>query len=157
MGLAANWYPTAGTDNVTNNDNVRSGMTLVPFNQDLNRFMLTVKNATASKYRVAWGDQSKVFTGEQLSGGINLAAEFVLNPFSARFALIDGAVSAKQDFETRQIKTLFRVPGDKASMEQIKAQTDKVFADTEREHAALVAVVRAAYAPVTDTLKITPE
>ena len=157
MGLAANWYPTAGTDNITNNDNIRSGMTLVPFNQDLNRFTLTVKNATAAKYRVTWGDQSKVFSAEQLSGGINLAAEFVLNPFSARFALIDGAVSAKQDFETRQIKTLFRVPGDKVPMEEIKAQTDKVFADTEREHAALVAVVRAAYAPVTYTIKITPE
>ena len=104
MGLAANWYPTSGFDNITNNDNLRSGMTLVPFNQDLNRFMLTVTNATAELYRVNWGDQSKTFTGAQLTAGVNLAAEFVLNPFSTRFALIDAAVSAKQDFETRQVK-----------------------------------------------------
>ena len=156
LGLAANWYPTAGFDNITNNDNLRSGMTLVPFNQDLNRFTLTVTNATADKYLVSWGDQSKPFTRDQLSNGINLAAEFVLNPFSTRFALIDAAVSAKQDFETRQVKVLFRPPGDKVTMAQITAQTEKVLADTEKEHAALEAVVRAAYAPVTYTIKITP-
>lgn len=156
LGLAANWYPTAGYDNITNNDNLRSGMTLVPFNQDLNRFMLTVTNATAGQYRVTWGDQSKTFTGAQLTAGVNLAAEFVLNPFSTRFALIDAAVSAKQDFETRQVKVLFRGPGDKPTMEQIAAHTDQVLADTERQHAALEAVIRTAYAPVTYTLKITP-
>jgi hypothetical protein len=156
MGLAANWYPTSGFDNITNNDSLRSGMTLVPFNQDLNRFMLTVTNATAEQYRVDWGDQSKTFTGAQLTAGVNLAAEFLLNPFSTRFALIDAAVSAKQDFETRQIKVLFRGPGEKPTMEQISEQTDQVLADTERQHAALEAVIRTAYAPVTYTLKINP-
>jgi lysophospholipase L1-like esterase len=157
LGLAANWYPTIGFDNITNNDSIRSGMTLVPFNQDLNRFMLTVLNATAEKYRVTWGDQSKVFTAEELSHGVNLAAEFGLNPFSTRFALIDAAVSAKQDFETRQVKTLFRGTVDNPSMAQINAQTERVLADTEREHAALENVVRTAYAPVTYTIKVTPE
>jgi len=156
LGLADNWYPTAGFDNVTNNDNLRSGMTLVPFNQDLNRFLLTVSHATAAQYRVSWGDQSRTFTRDQLTNGINLAAEFALNPFSTRFALIDAAVAAKQDFETRQVKVLFRPPGDKATMAQISAQTEKVLADTEKEHAALEAVVRSAYAPVTYTIKITP-
>jgi hypothetical protein len=157
LGLAANWYPTAGFDNITNNDSLRSGMALVPFNHDLNRFLLTAKNATANKYRVAWGDQSQEFTGEQLANGVNLAEAFVLNPFSTRFALVDAAVSAKQDFETRQVKNLFRPPGDKPDMTQVAEQTDKVLADTEREHDALVNVVRTAYAPVTYTLKITAE
>jgi lysophospholipase L1-like esterase len=157
LGLAANWYPTAGHDNVTNNDNVRSGMTLVPFNQDLNRFVLTARNATAGQYRVTWGDESREFSGEQLTRGINLAAEFTLNPFSRRFALIDAAVSAKQDFETRQIKVLFRPADDKATAAQIAEQTEKVLEDTEREHAALENVIRIAYAPVTYTLKISPE
>jgi lysophospholipase L1-like esterase len=157
MGLAADWYPTLGHYDLTHSDNLASGMTLVPFNEELNRFMLTVKNATAEKYRVAWGDQSKVFTSEQLSRGVNLAAEFLLNPFSERFARVDADVADKQDFETRQIKTLFRVPGDQVTMEQITAQTEKVLADTEREHAALAAVIRTAYAPVTYTIKITAE
>jgi lysophospholipase L1-like esterase len=157
MGLAANWYPTAGYDNITNNDNLRSGMTFVPFNQDLNRFLLTVTNAAAQKYRVMWGDQSQVFTAGQLAQGVNLTEAFILNPFSTRFALVDAAVSAKQDFETRQIKTLFRPTGDHATAEQIQDQTEKVFADTEREHSALENVVRTSYAPVSYTLKITAE
>lgn len=157
-GLAANWYPTAGFYSLTNSDNLRSGMTFVPFNQDLNRFILTAKNATAQKYRVSWGEQSKVFTAEQLTHGVNLAEAFTLNPFSARFAMVDAAVSAKQDFETRQIKTLFRPDGNLgAPIEQVVAQTEKVLADSERQHAALENVIRAAYAPVTYIIKITPE
>jgi lysophospholipase L1-like esterase len=157
-GLAANWYPTAGFYSLTNSDNLRSGMGFIPFNQDLNRFMLTVKNGKADKYRVAWGEQSKVFTAEQLTRGVNLAEEFTLNPFSVQFAMIDAAVSAKQDFETRQIKTLFR-PGGKldAPIEQAVAQTKKMIAETERQHAALENVVRVAYSPVTYTLKISAE
>ncbi|HWD94336.1 MAG TPA: SGNH/GDSL hydrolase family protein [Verrucomicrobiae bacterium] len=157
MGLAANWYPTTGTENITNSDNIRSGMTLVPFNDELNRFMLTVDDANEPKYRVAWGIHSAVFTGEQLRHGINLAAEFPANPFSTKFALIDAAVDDKQEFETRQVKNLFRPSKADATMAEITAQTDRVVKDTEKEHAALEAVVRAAYAPVTYTLKISAE
>lgn len=158
MGLAANWYPTAGTYSLTNSDNLRSGMGFVPFNQDLNRFMLTVKNTKAEKYRVAWGEQSEVFTAEQLNRGVNLAEEFGLNPFSTQFAMVDAAVSAKQEFETRQIKTIFR-PGGKldAPMSQVMPLAEKMLADTECQHAALENYVRSAYSPVTYTIKVTPE
>lgn len=157
MGLAANWYPTTGTENITNSDNIRSGMTLIPFNEELNRFMLTVEDANEAKYRVAWGTHSAVFTGEQLRHGINLAAEFPANPFSTKFALIDAAVDDKQEFETREVKNLFRPAKADATMAEIAAQTDQVVKDTEKEHAALEEVVRATYAPVTYTLKISPE
>lgn len=157
MGMAANWYPTIGHDSVTNSDSIRSGMTLVPFDQELNRFILTVKNTKADKYRVTWGEQSRVFTSEQLAKGVNLAAEFDDNPFTTRFAMIDAAVDGKQAYETREIKNLFRVPGDKVTMKQITEQTDKEFKDAEREHAALEEAIRAAYAPVTYTLTVTPE
>jgi len=157
MGMAANWYPTIGLNSITNSDSIRSGMTFVPFNQDLNRFMLTVKNTKAEKYRVNWGDQSQVFTAEELNKGINLAAEFENNPFSTRFAMIDAAVSNKQEFETREVKYLFRVPGDKVTMKQIAEQTDKVFKDVEREHAALEEAVHVACIPVTYSLSVTAE
>lgn len=156
-GMAANWYPTIGHDNINTSDSLRSGMTFVPFNQDLNRFMLTVKNAKADKYRVSWGNQSRVFTAEQLTKGVNLAAEFEDNPFSTHFAMIDAAVDGKQAFETREIKNLFRVPGDKITMEQIAEQTDKMLNDAERERDALAKAIRAAYAPVTYSLTVTPE
>lgn len=157
MGMAANWYPTIGHNSLNSIDSLRSGMTFVPFNQDLNRFMLTVKNAKAGKYHVNWGNQSKVFTSEQLSNGVNLAAKFEENPFSTRFAMIDAAIDSKQAFETREIKNLFRVPGENIPMEQITEQTEKVLKDAERQHAALEEVVRVAYAPVTYTLTVTPE
>jgi hypothetical protein len=158
QGLAANWYPTAGFYNVTNSDNLRSGMDFVPFNQELNRFMLTVSNTTAAKYRVDWGDQTREFTAERLNRGVNLAGEFTLNPFSGKFAMVDAAVSAKQEFETRQIKTIFR-PGGKldAPTDQVVALTDKMAADTERQHAALENYIHAAYSPVTYTLKVAAE
>ncbi len=155
-----NGYPNGGTENADKTDNVYSGMTLVPFNQELNRFRLTAKNATAPKYRVAWGDYSKVFTGEQLARGINLTEEFAMNPFSGHFSNVDAAVSIKQDFETRQIKTMFRPvvkKGENATMAQITAQTEKVLAETERIHAALDQAVRAAAGPVTYTIKVTAE
>ena len=157
MGLAADWYPTIGHNSVTNSDSICSGMTLVPFNQELNRFMLTVKHATADKYRVNWGQQSRVFTAEELAKGVNLAAEFDDNPFASRFAMIDGAVDGKQGFETREIKNLFRPAGDKPTMEQITEQTDKEVKDAERERTALEEAIRVAYAPVTYTLTVTPE
>lgn len=157
MGMAANWYPTIGHNSINSGDSIRSGMTFVPFNRDLNRFMLTVKNAKAGKYLVSWGSQSQIFTAEQLSKGVNLAAEFEDNPFSTRFAMIDAAVDSKQAFETREIKNLFRIPGDKVTKEQIAEQTDKALKDAERQHAAFEEVVRVAYAPATYTLTVTPE
>lgn len=157
MGLAAEWFPTIGFDSPTNSGSIRSATKLIPFNEDLNRFLLVATNGTAEKYRVTWGAESAVFTRERLERGINLAAEFPKNPFSARFAMIDAAVASKQAFETRQIKCLFRGAEERPATEQIAAQTEQVLKDTERQHAALEAVVRAAYAPVTYTLSITAE
>jgi hypothetical protein len=119
--------------------------------------MLTMKNAKENKYRVAWGDQSHIFTAAELDKGVNLAAEFADNPFTTRFAMIDAAVDGKQAFETREIKNLFRVPGDKITMEKIKERTDREFKDAELEYAALEGAVQAAYAPVTYTLTVTAE
>ena len=157
MGLAAGWYPTCGTDSITNNDSIRSGLTLVPFDQDLNRLILLGTNGAAQNYRVTWGGESKTFTAQQLAAGVNLATEFQQNPFSATFGLVDAAVTAKQEYETREIKVLFRMTGtDKPTMEQITARTGVVFGQMEKEHAALVAAVRAVLAPVTHTVKIAP-
>jgi hypothetical protein len=152
------WYPACNSDDVTNSDSIRSGMSLIPFNQELNRFMLTVTNGTALNYLVVWGDDSRTFTSQELVRGINLAAEFQHNPFSDAFSVVDTAVALKQDFETREIKGFFRLTGiDKPTIEQITAQTDRVVEGLEKEHAALVAAVHAAFMPVTYTIKIVPQ
>lgn len=84
-GHAAASYPVCGQDDLSSDNSIRSGMTLVPFNQDLNRLMLVVKHGKASQYQITWGGESKTFPAEQLAQGINLAAEFPANPFSAAF------------------------------------------------------------------------
>jgi hypothetical protein len=157
-GQAAAGYPVCGKEGVNSDNAIVSGMTLVPFNQDLNRLTLIVKNATAKNYQVTWGDESKTFTGDQLEKGINLAAEFPVNPFTAAFAKVDAAVAAKQEYETKEIKQIFRDTGNKqASMEEISAHTDQVVAGAEKDRDPLVAAVQSAFVPVTHVIKIVAE
>jgi lysophospholipase L1-like esterase len=157
-GRAAKTYPVCGRDGLDSDNSISSGMTLVPFNQELNRLTLVVKNATAAQCQVAWGGESKSFPADQLAKGINLAAEFPANPFSEAFAKVDAAVAAKQAFETGEVKKLFRQTGaSHPSMAQITAHTDEVAGAAEKQHDALVAAVQAAFVPVTHALKITAQ
>jgi hypothetical protein len=125
-------------------------MTLIPFNQELNRLSLKANNVKSrTSYKVTWGSESKTFTAAQLSHGINLAAEFPCNPFCEAFAKVDAAVAAKQAYETKQIKQAFRSPEAKTDMEGVAARTEK-----ERE--PLAVAIQAAFVPVTHTIKIAP-
>lgn len=74
------------------------------FNEELNRYTLRVKNLNSAKAKVSWGTDSKEFTKEELSGGINLAAAFEKTPFDAAFVQLVIAVNAKQAYETSMIK-----------------------------------------------------
>ncbi len=56
----------------------------VPFNNDLNRFNLVVKNPTGKSVKVTWGQSTKTFPAEQAASGINLAAEFRRIPSASR-------------------------------------------------------------------------
>jgi hypothetical protein len=155
--LATASYPVCGQDSVSTNDSIRSGMTLVPFNQRLNRLMLFVKNATAPNYRVSWGGESATFTGQQLAAGVNLAVEFPENPFSAAFAKVDAAIANKQAFETKEIKEMFHGNNNPGTFTpEIVSRTDSVVGKAEEEHDTLVAAVHAAFVPVTYVIKIKP-
>jgi lysophospholipase L1-like esterase len=151
-GAAAN-YPVSGNDPVTSDNSIRSGMTLVPFNEQLNRLMLVVKNAGAENYQVTWGGESRTFTGKQLTDGINLAVEFPSNPFNAAFAKVDAAVAAKQAYETSEMQKTFHAPGLRG-MKQLIAHTDEAVGDAEKQHDALTAAVHSAFVPVTHVIKI---
>jgi hypothetical protein len=58
-------------------------------------------------------------------------------------------VAAKEAFETKEIKQLFRSPEAKTQMETVAARA-------EEERAPLEAAIKAAFVPVTHTLKIEP-
>ena len=78
----------------------------ISFNQDLNRYILIVKNAPSTGLSVTWGQDTKTFSAADLERGVNLAAEFPENPFSAPFAAIQAAIKTRQMWDTTAVKTL---------------------------------------------------
>ena len=143
-------YPFCAAGDVKSDSSVRSAMTLVPFNQELNRLTLVAKNGSAAKYKVTWGTESHSYTSEQLGKGVNLPADFVVNPFTEAFSKVDAAVAAKQGYETHQIKDMFHGP-------EFKAEPQTIVALTEKIRAPLANAIKTAFVPVTHTLKITEE
>lgn len=121
----------------------------LPFNEDLNRFVLVVKNlpANAKNVKVTWGGESREFTREQASKGINLAAEFLNNPFSEPFAKVHEAVLRQQRFETPMMKDMLHtIPEWKAQFGDRKLPLPELAEnlmaiDTALREAAVASVV----------------
>jgi hypothetical protein len=151
MRIRSHRYPFClGPDEPGNIDNLREGAALVPFEQELNRLTLVVKRPQAKSYKVTWGGQTKTFTAEQLTKGINLADEFDQNPFTEAFQRVDNAVAAKQAFETREIKNMFHGSEGRADMEGTVTRA-------EQQREPLVKALKDAFEPVTHTIKIAAE
>jgi hypothetical protein len=132
---------------VKKDDNIKAGQALNGFHEKLNRLTLKATGGTSANYQVTWGSETKTFSKEALAAGINLAAEFEGHPLAAAFEKIWKSVGAKQDYETRQIKTLFHGPEGAADIEATAALTEKV-------HTKLAAAVKDSYAPVDSVIKI---
>jgi hypothetical protein len=140
-------YPFCATGKIDDDNSIRSGMALVPFNQELNRFLLIGTGGKASSYKVTWGPTSKTYSAEALAKGVNLADDFAENPFSEAFRKVDEAVAAKQAYETKQIKQIFHGPEGKKDMEA-------AVKETEQARAPLAEAIHTAFVPVTHTLMI---
>lgn len=168
-------YPFCATGDAKSDGSIRSAMTLIPFNQELNRLVLVAKNGSAQSYKVTWGTVAKSYSAADLQKGVNLAADFAVNPFSEAFKKVDAAVGAKQNYETKQIKSIFHdlVGGQFKTSEEIKDaemktlyalrgadgkfDRDQIAAATEKTRAPLVAAVKTAFVPVTHTIRIEAE
>ncbi len=146
-------YPFCADGDPTSDQTLRSGATLVPFFHDLSQFNLVVTHAPGTNYQVIWSggtnSYTHTYTAMQLAAGVNLAEDYVTNPFSEAFAKVDAAVAKKQLFETKQIKNIFHGPAGKADINQ-------AVADTEAERAPLEAAVLGAVVPVTHTIRLVP-
>jgi hypothetical protein len=140
-------FPFCSSGPLDRDNSIRSGMTLVPFAEDLNRFTLKVDSAVDGQYRVTWGAESQEFSGDELRKGINLAEAFADNPFAEAFDQVDQAVAAKQKFETRQIKEIFHGAQGKANLE-------KAVSETEAERKPLAEAIRETMVPVTHEIEI---
>ena len=150
-------------------------MSLLPFNPDLNRFTLVARRGQAARYKVTWGDTSRTYTAAELSRGVNLAADFVVNPFCDAFSKVERAVLAKQEYETKQIKQIFHdlVSGRYQTADEIKDpemkelfalkkpdgkfDRDAIAAATEQKRAPLAEAIQTAFVPVTHTIQIVAE
>ncbi len=148
--LTSRRYPFCAVGEINRDSSIRSGMTLVPFNAELNRFLLVVTNAAAPRYIVTWGSGYRSYTREQLARGVNLAEDFALNPFSEAFDRVDAAVAAKQAYETRQIKDLMH--GDEG-----RADLEATVALTEKARQFYVDALATAFQPVTHNIKLTAQ
>ena len=128
----------------------------LPFNQDLNRFTLVVNNAPAAKYNVTWGPTTKQYTAEQLKAGINLAADFIQNPFSEPFNVVERKIKDKQAFETKYFKNFVHTLADARTTIGDDPAFDAAQAVFARKHAELAKAARDAFVPVTHTISILP-
>ena len=150
LTITSTRYPFCASGALDRDDSIRSGMTLVPFNADLNRLTLKVSGGTATNYAVTWGNESRTYTAAQLASGVNLVDDFAVNPFSEAFEKVDAAVAAKQKYETRQIKDLFHGPEGKTDITTTVALTEEV-------RAPLADAIATAFVPVTHTILIEPK
>ena len=151
-------YPFCFDADPKSSASTRSITPFFPFNQDLNRFTLKVKNLTSATAKVTWGKVTKEFSKEQLEAGVNLAAEFSSTPFDEAFGKVLGAIKEKQNFETTMIKgvvtsfpkILAEVKGDAETAAALVTIRKRFGARQE----ALDAEVRAALVPVKHTLTV---
>jgi lysophospholipase L1-like esterase len=159
--LESTRYPFCFYGDEKSPDNTRSILPYVPFNQDLNRLTLIVRNLKSTKAQITWGTLTKEFTRADLEKGINLAAEFLDNPFSEPFKKVNEAVAGKQGYETWAIKemiTRFRtvrdlVPNDPDIEKGTTLVRDRMLA----RQAALQEQARATVTPVKHTIVVKAE
>ncbi|MFT5470920.1 MAG: lysophospholipase L1-like esterase [Verrucomicrobiales bacterium] len=159
--LESTRYPFCFYGGEKDANGTRSIIPHFPFNEDLNRFTLKVTNLTSPQADVTFGTETKTFTKEQLAEGINLAAEFIDNPFTGPFSEVVNAVGRKQQFETSMIKgfiTNFRqfgpfFEGDAEAEAAMATLRGKMTEANDKAHAEAKATVK----PVRYTLEIAPK
>jgi hypothetical protein len=144
-------YPFCFDGDPSDPDSTRGILEVLPFNAELNRLQLIVTGASSERVKVTWGRSSKIFDVAELAKGINLAAEFLDNPFSGPFKEVEKAVSKQQQFEATGVDGIWRSltegwrergsSGGEATLERVRE---------------LEAAARTAVKPVKHTLTITP-
>lgn len=143
----------------TSSASTRSILPFVPFNDELNRYVLKVSHLESPRVNVTWGGESKEFSREQLEKGVNLAAEFGRTPFDEPFAALAAAVAEKQAYETTMIKQIItdfrQIPGigdDVEAQAAVKVLNDRLM----RRWKQLEAKVRERLVPVKHAITIEP-
>jgi PKD repeat protein len=125
-----------------------SVLPFLPFQQELNRFVLKVTNLGGESAQVTWGAETKSFTSAQLEAGINLAQEFASTPFDTTFARVMGAIADKQTYEQFMIKGTSNYFGNDAGG---NIDANMLAVDAQKD-----AALKALLVPVRHTIVIVP-
>jgi hypothetical protein len=148
-------YPFCFPEPADKNESAASILPVLPFQSELNRYMLIVKNppADAKSLKVTWGTVSKTFPVTELAKGINLAEEFRDdNPFVKTYATILAAVLDQQNLENDSMRNVVTSmpsweaflkddPSAKTSLENISTGiTQRLVAKREASSKAVVPV-----------------
>ncbi len=152
-------YPFCFEGDAKSSNGTRSILPFCKFNEELNRLTLHVKNLDAPKAKVTWGAEIKEFTKEQLTQGINLAAEFSKTPFDTAFFTFMNGVRQKQEYETPMIKgmiTNFRnFTNDAKSDPEFAAAINVLKKKMLDKQQSLEAAARKLLVPVKHSIKVT--
>jgi hypothetical protein len=149
-------YPFCFSGDATSSTGTRSILPFLPFNQDLNRFLLVVKNLPGEGAKVAWGGAGKHFTRKELEAGINLADAFAdANPFLPAFKNVENAVSTKQSTEKAIGDTIdfLEANCEEKDAALVKGVCTKLLARRDNLHEDISAQV----VPVRHTITVIPD
>jgi hypothetical protein len=104
-----------------------------------------------------WGEVAKEFTADQLAAGINLAAEYLDNPFSQPFQQVENKIAQQQAQEVHWIKNLLHnIPNYKQAVPQEDDSLEKVAAAIVAEDKKARDASAATLVPVKHTIQIEP-
>ena len=109
LNIESSKYPFCfQSDNRLNNENNLLGvLPFIDFQEKFNNFELKVRNIPTKTASIRWGTKTKTFNKKELAKGINLANEFIENPFQSSFLNISNLIYHKQSFETSFVKRSF--------------------------------------------------
>jgi hypothetical protein len=85
-------------------ETLASVLPYLPFDQDLNRFVLVVRHLGAAHANVTWGGEVHRFRRAELERGVNLAAAFAHTPCDDAFAHLMELIAVQQAQEEKMIK-----------------------------------------------------
>ena len=127
----------------------------LPFNEDLNRYLLVVHGLKSPRAKVTWGTQSKVFSAAALAKGINLAAEYLDNPFSLQFHKVEEMVQAQQGMEISLVNDLLHnIPRLKSQDSSQAHELEQIAQDGMAQDRKMSDLPGGRVKPVRHTLKV---
>jgi lysophospholipase L1-like esterase len=143
-------YPFCFYGDAAQPGSTRGVIQFIPFNEELNRFRLVVRGLKGQKAKVTWGKGSEEFSAASLERGINLAAEFLDNPFSEPFLGVEAQIARQQAMEVGLVKNLLHdipefermLPSERDPLERIAKSLLQKDLEARQASAAAVRPVR---------------